>query len=117
VKEQLEAKYISNTEALVLLEKRWKELGPDASKLEYTAINNAVKHLRLTLKCTLDKVRELDEFLQEMGLEEEARVAVENTCPTEVDFLKLVLQVVPDLELEEEEMKAIVEKVKELLGS
>ena len=117
MKEQLEARYISNTEALVLLEKRWKELGPDVNKLEYTAINNAVRHLRLTLKCTLDKVKELDEFLQELGLEEEARVAIENICPTEVDFLKVVLQVVPDLELEEEEMQQIVEKVKELLSS
>ena len=115
MKEQLEAKYVSNAEALVMLEKRWRELGPEVSKLEYSTIDNAVKHLRLTLKCTLDKVRELDEFLSEMGLEEEARVAVENQCPTSVDFLKLVLGVVPDLELSEEELQQIVEKVKELL--
>ncbi|ABU82167.1 hypothetical protein [Ignicoccus hospitalis] len=117
MKEQLEARYISNTEALVMLEKRWKELGPDASKMEYTAITNSVRHLRLVIKCTLDKVRELDEFLKEMGLEEEARVAIENECPTEVDFLKVVLGVVPDLELSEEEMEQIVEKVRELLSS
>ncbi|NPA84507.1 MAG: hypothetical protein GXO07_00695 [Crenarchaeota archaeon] len=86
------------------------------SKLEYTAINNAVRHLRLTLKCPTDKVRELDEFLKELGLEEEARVAIENICPTEPDFVKLVIQVVPDVELEDEELKAIAEKVKELLG-
>ncbi len=116
MKEQLEAKYISNTEALVLLEKRWRELGPEVSKLEYAPINSAVRHLRLTLKCTLDKVRELDQFLQEMGLEEEARVAIENMCPTNKDFLKLVLQVVPDLELSDEELEEIVQKVKELLS-
>ncbi len=115
-KEQLEARYISNTEALVILEKRWRELGPEVSKLEYRLIDRAVRLLRLINKCTLDKVKELDEFLKELGLEEEVRVVIENICPTEKGLLRVLLDISSDVTLEEEDLDRIIEKVKELLS-
>ncbi len=101
----------------MLLEKRWKELGPNVSKLEYSAIYNSVRYLRLMLKCTLDKVEELDKFLRELGLEEEVRVVIENICPTNKDLLRVILSVSKDVELTEEEMDEIINKIKELLES
>ncbi len=118
MRELLLAKFIPNTKALVLLEKRWRELGPNVSKLEYSAIYNSVRYLRLMLKCTLDKVEELDKFLQELGLEEEIRVVIENICPTNKDLLRLILAMKRDspVTLTEEEMDEIINKIKELLG-
>ena len=100
----------------MLLEKRWRELGPNVTKLEYSAIYNSVRYLRMMLKCTLDKVEQLDEFLKELGLEEEVRVVIENICPTNKDVLRTILAISPDTELTEEEMDEIINKVKELLG-
>ncbi|UXD22403.1 hypothetical protein IPA_04405 [Ignicoccus pacificus DSM 13166] len=71
--------------------------------------------MRLITKCDVDKVRELDQFLQELGLEEEVRVVIENICPTEKGLLRVMLDISPDVELSEEEMEAIIEKVKILL--
>ena len=69
------------------------------------------------LKCTLDKVEELDKFLRELGLEEEVRVVIENICPTNKDLLRVILSVSKDVELTEEEMDEIINKIKELLES
>ena len=115
-KEQLEARFISNAEALKLLEERWRELGPQVSKLEYRLIDRAVRLLRLINKCSLENVEKLDEFLQNLGLEEEVRVVIENICPTEKGLLRVLLDVSPDVEISEEEMDAIIEKIKELLN-
>ena len=117
MRELLSARFIPNTKALMLLEKRWKELGPNVSKLEYSAIYNSVRYLRLMLKCTLDKVEELDKFLRELGLEEEVRVVIENICPTSKDLLRVILNISKDVELTEEEMDEIINKIKELLES
>jgi len=116
-KEQLQARFISNAEALEILEKRWKELGEKVSKLEYRPIDRAVRHLRDVVKCDLEKVKDLDKFLQELNLEEEVRVVIENICPQEKGLLRVLLDISSDVELSEEEMDVIIEKIKTLLSS
>ncbi len=116
-REQIEARFISNAEALEILEKRWKELGPELSKLEYRPLDSAVRILREFVKCSVEKVKELDEFLKQLNLEEEVRVVIENICPTHKGLLRVLLDISSEVELSEEDLDLIVEKIKELLKS
>ncbi len=112
-KEFLGARYVSHAEALKLLEQIEGEL---RSEVAHRIPVKTLRYLKKFTKCELEKVKELDEFLKELGVPEEVRVNIENICPKTVEELKVILEVGEGYTMSPEEMKEVVNKIKELLG-
>ena len=113
-REFLGARYISHAEALKLLEEIEGELR--GGEVAHRIPLKTLRYLKKFTKCDFEKVKELDEFLKELGVPEEVRVNIENICPKTVEELKVILEVGEGFSMDPEEMKEVVEKIKELLG-